>query len=219
MAKPPLIDVKIVRNVIRILDWCYRMGVRDARNAQDEGLCYEFLDKTSKAGVYGFLTDDFTIDWIEWSSRLRLQAMRISLNNPMNEYFRLMGNFNVTYLCCLLPLTQHFYGLGVADFCNAPNGCEMAIFEDKTRVFWTEKGCRAIKLMEYKNLLQAILPALKRRDKQVWDDWADKRASLDRYERAKMPHPKHIAIKPKFYDTYSRAMGLAILRAARGNKD
>lgn len=201
MAKDrPVIDRAVALSTISLMDFCYRKGVEDAHRAGDEGLAREFLDKVSQAGVYGFLNEEgFTMCWKEWTLRLMAQARMTSWNGAMTRYFSLIGSRpNQNYLGAFIPVSQAFYAKGVRDFVDNRDGCDYALFRERTRVFWTAKGLRNVNNRRYIDEIQLCCFDLQRRDSAVWE-------SKTPYEANKLG-----AMKAQHYEWYRRAMGLAL---------
>lgn len=201
MAKDrPVIDRAVALSTISLMDFCYRKGVEDAHRVGDEGLAREFLDKVSQAGVYGFLNEEgFTMCWKEWTLRLMAQARMTSWNGAMTRYFSLIGSRpNQNYLGAFIAVSQAFYAKGVRDFVDNRDGCDYALFRERTRVFWTGQGLRNVNNRRYIDEIQLCCFDLQRRDSAVWE-------SKTPYEANKLG-----VMKAQHYEWYRRAMGLAL---------
>lgn len=200
MSTQPTVTKDTIAKMISLLDWCYRLGVEAAYDLQDEGLAREFVGRTSKPGVYGFLTEEpVYITWQEWTLRLMAKARSTSWSGSMNRYFNAMGRFGANYLSAFLPLTQVFLCKGVNDYYSAPSGADMAMFNSKTRVWWTPKGLRTIKNDEWVSELQMQSYDLERRDAEVWE-------SNTAYEA------KKVALTAKQYCMFRRCVGLVMMK-------
>lgn len=197
--KRPIVTREVVSKMISLLDWCYRMGVESAHNLQDEGMAREFLERTKEPGIYGFLYDNpIYISWQEWTLRLMAKARSTSWSGSMNRYFNAMGRFGANYLSAFLPLTQMFLNKGIQDYISAPSAADMALFNSKSRVWWTPKGLRAINNGEWVSELQMLSYDLERRDNEVWE-------SNTAYEA------KKLALRPSQYQMFRRCVGIVTL--------
>lgn len=198
MATQPIITREVVSKMISLIDWCYRMGVSDAHKQSDEGLVREFCERTKEPGVFGFLTDDFSISWQEFALRLLSKARMTSWNGSMARYMNQMGRYGNNYLSCFLPLAQIWYCKGCKDYADAPTSCDMAVFNGRTRVYWTANGVRKVDNRRYVDELQLETFVLERRDGAV-------REANTEYDAKKAG-----ALKPKHYQYFRTAIGLAL---------
>lgn len=203
MTTQPVINTQIARNIISLVDFCYRKGVNDAYRIADEGLAREFIDKLDEVGVYGFLNDDgVTMGWQEWTLRLMAQSRMTSWNGAMNRYFELMGKLGQNYLGVFIPVSCHFYAKGIEDYLDAPHATDIAVFNGRSRVYWTPNGVKTVKNRQYVDDIMLCCFDLKRRDEAIW--------SHDTIYDAK----KKGALKPTQYDWFIRALGLCMTKKA-----
>lgn len=203
MATQPIIDRGVILRMIGLLDWCYRLGVKHAREMNDEGASREFLDTHNEVGVYGFLSDGLNVGVLEWQLRLQKEARLTSMFGSMYQYFLRMGRYGQNYLSCFLPIAQEWYNLGVQDYIDNPHACDYSVFNGKTRVRWTKKGLQNIKPKEYVEMIQLQCFDLQRKHAAYLTEHADD------YKARK------VAIKEQHWTWYLRAVGLALMT----NKD
>lgn len=199
MAKTqPIVTRDTILRMIGLLDWCYRLGVRQARELNDEGAAREFLDTHNEVGVYGFLSDGLNVGVLEWQLRLQKEARLTSMFGSMYQYFLRMGRFGANYLSCFLPIAQMWHNLGVQDFIDNQHACDWAVFDGKTRVRWTKKGLLNIKPKEYVETIQLQCFDLQRRHieylKQHSDDYKARK----------------IVLSEKQWSWFIRSLGLAL---------
>lgn len=198
MATQPIITKDVITKTISLLDWCYRLGVRQARELNDEGAAREFLDTHNEVGVYGFLSDGLNVGVLEWQLRLQKEARLTSMFGSMYQYFLRMGRFSANYLSCFLPIAQMWHNLGVQDYIDNPHACDWAVFDSKTRVRWSKKGLLNIKAKEYVEMVQLQCFDLQRKHAAYLTEHADD------YKARK------VAIKEQHWTWYIRAVGLAL---------
>lgn len=198
MATQPIIDRNTILKMISLLDWSYRLGVNNAYQANDEGLCRAFIEKTSQPGMYGFITDDYNVGVLEWQLRLTKEARLTSMFGSMYQYFGRMGRFGQNYLSVFLPIAQDFYNKGVQDYCAAPYACDMARFNSARRVWWSPKGLLNVKPREYVETIQLMCFDRQRRDSAYLE------------ENAADYKAQKVALRAQHYDWYIRAVGLSI---------
>lgn len=204
MAKTqPIVTRDTILRMIGLLDWCYRLGVRQARELNDEGAAREFLDTHNEVGVYGFLSDGLNVGVLEWQLRLQKEARLTSMWGSMYRYFNRMGEYGANYLSCFLPVAQMWHNLGVQDYIDNPHACDWAVFDGKTRVWWTKKGLLNIKAKEYVEMIQLQCFDLQRKHAAYFV------AHSDDYKA------RQLILSEKRWLSYIRAVGLALT----SNKD
>lgn len=141
----------IAVGVLSLLDHCYARGVRDACNSKDEMLCREFIDKTDKPGVFGFLWKDrdSRYDLNTWSPRQFItEMMNIAVIDNIqnrNKLFMFLSRIinPSTYHFCLLHIAQEFYKQGILDYLKYPNHAKLyTILDTPTNKIWESNGAK-----------------------------------------------------------------------------
>lgn len=126
------------RAILQLLDDCYKWGVYDAAEAQNQSLCEEYINKYREPGVFGRIKDEYTVDWREWTLTLNHQARVRSYCGAMTKYFDMMGRFGTNYLSALIVAAQEIYIRGLTDYNRKPNRGKVPAFMDKPKVLWDE---------------------------------------------------------------------------------
>lgn len=187
--------------MLSLLDWIYQMGLTDAKDKDDEGLIRELLEQTSQAGVFRFLTDDYTITWQEFALRLMAKARSTAWNGVMNQYFARANKFGANYLSVFYNVAQSFYNLALNDYLEAHGNVDMVMLSSKRRVRLTPKGAlRNVSTQEYVDTIQLCTFDMERRD----------RAALESAESEYKA--KKIVLNPKHYAMFRQAVGLAMMK-------
>lgn len=172
------------------------MGVESARELEDEGLAREFLERTKEPGVYGLLSaTPLYTTWQEWTLRLMSKARSTCWNGAMMQFFNRMGRFGTNYLSAFMPISQMFYNKGISDYLNAPNAVDFALFQSRSRVWWTSKGLKNVNPRQWVDELQLMSFDLERRDAVVW-------------ERETAFMAKKVALTAKQYEMFRRSVGI-----------
>lgn len=191
----------VVLKLLWLLDYCYKLGVTHAEDADDEGLAREFIANTNEAGIYGFLDaerDVTYIGWQEWMLRLQSKAQMSVWNGILTKYFQRLGRFGANYFSAILPLTMRIYCKGVSDWLAAPGAADIEKFKAKQRVWWTEQGLRQYQVQRMADWAKLECFDLERRDAEV-------------LERETVAMGRKIALRPRCYEMFRRAMGLALI--------
>ncbi len=198
MIREVIIDKNKARRIVSLVSWIYNLGVESAAAVNDEGLANEFLERTSQAGVYGFLEDDFSLmDWQEWLLRIKIRIRGGAYYSTLKWYSGLMGAFGANYLSALLPVMQAFYNKGVCDYMNAPGAANVAAFSASSRSLWTPKGVRRIDTEEWIGDIRVCDYNIEHRDTDIWKQLPPHQA-------------KKIALRPNQHKIWRRVMGSAL---------
>lgn len=192
-----------IHSLIGLLDFAYRLGLEDMAQCEDENRPARFLAETERAGVFGFLNEDHTMDWQEWTLRLMSKSRSSYFGTSMSEYYHRAGKFGQNYLSVFINMTQCYYNMAVRDALE----CEVPLTpprlpHDKRRVRLTAKGFyRKVKMRGYVDDMQAMAYRLQRRDEAVWADGGIPGAAKRR-----------TALKATHYRFFMKAVGLAMVK-------
>lgn len=148
------------RAILQLLDDCYKWGVTDAAEVQNQSLCEGYINKYREPGVFGRVTYEYTVDWREWTLTLSHQSRIRSYSGAMSRYFNLMGKFGANYLSALIVAAQEIYIQGLIDYNNRPSRARVPAFMDRPKVRWdstlqpwhTRVMLEDVQMMLYKRL-------------------------------------------------------------------
>lgn len=201
MAAKAIITRGTVTQMVSLLDWVYRLGVDDAASCDDSGRVRELMERTDKAGAYGFLGDDYAITWQEWALRLMAYARGTSWDGAMTRYFTRAGAFGANYLSVFYNVAHGFYLMGVTDYMSARGDVDLALFRAKRRVRLTPQGKpKNFPMRQVVDAIQLMTFDYQRRDERVIAE-----AGSD-YKARK------VALKPNHYGYFRQAVGLAVMK-------
>ncbi|MCM1216529.1 MAG: hypothetical protein NC209_03955 [Alistipes sp.] len=184
-----VVDRSVANMLIRLFAVSYKLGVNDAFAASDEGLCRQHVEQTQQPGYFGRVGDDISHDALYWQIKLKEAVYRSGFYEPLCRYLRNMGRYGHNYLSVALPIAQEFYNRGLTDYCKAPGGCEIALFNDANKAWWTAKGPRNVKTEEYVEQVQLMTF-----QRQHIDEGGD---------------PKKV-LKSRHYELFRRCIGMAL---------
>lgn len=203
-----------IRSMISLLDYVYKLGVSDARDVEDEGLCRLFIQNHTEPGQYGFITDGYDVEELEWQLRLHVRSRLQRQYGVMQTFFASMRKFKANFLSCFLPVAQCFYNKGIKDYIEAPTDCDFNAFCERSRAWWTRKGIKNIKPQEYVDTIQLMCFDLRRRDMRYLlgeaDDWRDADGVISDAKVALFNERRRHCLKPTQYESFICAVGLAL---------
>lgn len=122
--------------VIRLLDYCFKMGVLDAYEAGDDFMVKDWVEARKEDGKYGLLADpDVEYDWRRWRFTLFRWCRLLSLTRAGEGYIDRIRNKN-NFLFAVLPISMHFYLMGAQEWLDYPNPANITIFKNTLRIHW-----------------------------------------------------------------------------------
>ena len=185
----------VLSHVVRLFDEMYRKGYMDAYLVRDDGRIFEFIESTSKVGVYGVLTDGYYMSWFEYKLRLNQHIIKWTRRGVMQQILdgiqrMLAGNMT----SCILPLAQSFYNAGAESYLKYQERIMAITIQTKRRYRVTSAGGKILTDRDVIYEIQQKCLDLKRRDSAVLED---------EYSDYKT---KREAIKPFKYDQFIYAI-------------
>ena len=145
--------------VIRLLDYCFKKGVIDAYEANDDYAVKEWLDARKADGGYGLLSEPGTpFDWRRWRFTLFRWCRLCSLARAGEGYIDMIRNRH-QFLFAVIPLSMRFYLLGIEEWLAYPNSLNMAIFKQTSRIHWKPMAShlRKMKTDDYISYVQEFI--------------------------------------------------------------
>lgn len=109
--------------VLRLFDLCFRQGVFDAYDQDDDYAVREFLEKHKENGGYGLVYDDDNFDWRRWRYTIARWCRENRLGSVGNVYLdspELWKGYK-TFLFAVIPISMRFYLMGVEEWLENPN--------------------------------------------------------------------------------------------------
>ncbi len=123
--------------LIRLFDYCFKQGVIDACNYEDDYFVREWYETKLKSGSYGVLhepDDDF--DWKRWKFTLYRWCRIGRLGSITDSYVSRVHCFKNTFLFAILPITMRFYLEGIAEWLEYPNPTNTVYFMSNKKIHW-----------------------------------------------------------------------------------
>lgn len=170
--------------IIRLLDFCYKRGVVDACEVEDDIAVEEWYRSMIGSGHYGLVCmEEEECDWKRW----RFFLLRWCRENRLSSlgYNYIDGIRKPTgFLYLIIPMTMLFYLLGVKEWLDYPNPLGMAIFKSKVRMRWPKDSLiKNMKNDDYISIIQEFI-----------------------YKLRKNPMVEMKKIQPSTYDNFEIAM-------------
>jgi hypothetical protein len=153
MAKYALINYYSAKGLMALFDSCYKMGVKDAIEVNDDIQASEFCEKMYGAEKFGRIIFDYTYDWREWKYRLCQMVCDLGKYRPQCiRFFETITAYN-NYLACVLPVAMDFYLMGIKDYYKHPFPEGWVRFEHTPYTLWNYNGSRALKMQDFVRIL------------------------------------------------------------------
>lgn len=186
------------KEIIRLLDFCYKKGVVDACGVEDDLAVKDWLDAMHKSGRYGLVDfPDEECDWKRW----RFFLLRWCRENRLSKlgFDYIDGIRKATgFEYVIIPMTMRFYLQGVKEWLEYPNEIGIALFKATTRQRWTPKVPSTMKNMrtdDYISLIQEFIYEFRQYPMvEMEDDFPQ--SCLDNFEYAmwQMTRPRNAKI-------------------------
>lgn len=123
--------------IIRLLDLCFKQGVRDACEMEDDFTAKEWLEEKLADGGYGTLPEkDFEFDWRRWRYTLYRWCREYKLGSVSDVCIDRMDRYRNTMAFVLIPVSMRFYLMGVEEWLEYPNPNNMALFMQNKKTHW-----------------------------------------------------------------------------------
>lgn len=124
--------------IVRLFDICFKQGVIDASELNDNAEARAFLSEHKTAFTFGVLLDDSEYDWKTYRFVLYRWARAHRLTPLAENYIMFIRKPN--YLWPLLPYCMQFYLMGIEEWLAYPNVTRIELFKGETKTHWDPKS-------------------------------------------------------------------------------
>lgn len=121
--------------IIRLFDLCFRHGVFDASDLEDDFSVREFINKHKDNGTFGILGDDLEYDWQMFRFMIYRWARENHMKRLAEEYIIMVRKKD--YLWAILPYCMWFYMLGMKEWLEYPSKRAIELFKTRTKRHWS----------------------------------------------------------------------------------
>ena len=157
---------------IRLFDYCFRQGVFDACEMEDDYAVQEFYDKMMETGGYGLLLEpNDGFNWRRWQHTLYHFCRMGRIGSMTDSYVNLIHRYKNTFVFSLIPMTMRFYLEGIKEWLDYPNPNAMQLFKQTKKQHWTPNlpsHVRTLKTQDYIFILQGFV--YERKEKHYPED-------------------------------------------------
>lgn len=123
--------------VLRLFDYCFKQGVQDAADTEDDYAVKDWLEQRKQNGDYGLLSEpDTPYDWKRWRFTLYRWCRTIRLNTLGEGYIDHIRGFQKNFSFAVLPISMRFYMMGVEEWLDYPNALNLALFWQAPKTHW-----------------------------------------------------------------------------------
>ncbi len=169
---------------IKLFDYCFKQGVLDACELEDDYYARDFLEARLADGGYGLLGEPVEEwNWHHWQNILYRYCRLGRIGKISETYIDRVHRYRNTFVFAILPICMRFYLMGIQEWLDYPNPCNKEIFKQDKRVHWkpVPSYLRRITTADFISLVQDFV-----------------------YER------KHLGLEndlsPRHYDSFAMAM-------------
>ena len=189
---------KTAPEIIRLLDFCYRRGVVDAAEVEDNMAVESWLSDIHKSGRYGLVGfPEEECDWKRWRFFLLRWCRENRLSSLGFDYIDGIRKAS-GYEYLIIPMSMRFYLQGVKEWIEYPNETALIFFKSKPKQRWTNKVPETMKNMkkdDFISLIQEFIYELRQYPMAEMDDFPS--SVLDNFEYAlwEMTRPINVKIR------------------------
>lgn len=129
-----MINRQTARMILKLFDCCFKRGVIDASEVDNEHWCHEFIEARHTQRDFSLLDVTDIYDWKEWRMILA-RWCRYSRNMKLcPEYLDRVYKEN--YYWSIFPIAMDFYILGIQEWLEYPNPYKLELFKFTPSVHW-----------------------------------------------------------------------------------
>lgn len=157
--------------LIRLFDYCFKQGVIDACNYEDDYHVKEWYEEKLKSGSYGVLNEpDDDFDWRRWEFTLYRWCREGRMGSITDTYVSRIHCFRNSFLFAIAPITMRFYLEGIAEWLEYPNPTNTVYFMNTKKIHWKpmKSYLKTIKTDDFISMVQQFV--YERKDKQFEKD-------------------------------------------------
>lgn len=129
-----MINRQTARMILKLFDCCFKRGVIDASEADNEHWCREFIEARRTQGDFSLLDVSDIYDWKEWRMILA-RWCRYTKNMKLCPLY-LDKVYKENYYWSIFPIAMDFYILGVEEWLEYPNPYKIELFRYSASTHW-----------------------------------------------------------------------------------
>lgn len=169
------IDRKIAQQVLRLFDHCFKQGVLDACDFEDNMAARQWVEDRLSDGSFGLLSEVNTkFDWKRWRFVIERWCRDGNIGTLGTVYLDRV-RYRSSYVYAIIPLSMRFYILGVEEWLEYPNNLRIEPFLSEPRIHWkpVDRHLRKITEQDMLSLIQQFI--YERQDKGYPNDMTSSR--------------------------------------------
>lgn len=120
--------------ILRLFDACFKRGVIDACEAEDDYAVRDFISRHKSNWTFGTIQEPAEMDWRTYRFILYRWSREMGCTSFAENYLLMVRKTN--YLWCLLPYCMYFYLMGAEEWIAYPAQPKIGIFKMNKRVHW-----------------------------------------------------------------------------------
>lgn len=131
-----------VSTFLRFFHECYKHGVEDASNVEDQEIREVYIDVMQTTPIFSKIGMEHDIKWNEWGIELLMYSRNLNKRdgNIIRNLIYSVKEYNKGYKCVFLRLCMAFYVKGVRDFNAYPLHQGMEYFLSTDKMFRWKRG-------------------------------------------------------------------------------
>lgn len=129
-----MINRQTAKMILKLLDYCFKKGVEDAFDADNEHWCNEFIERRYAKRDFSLLDVTDSYDWKEWRMILG-RWCRYNRNLKLCPDY-LDRVYSQNFYWSIFPIAMDFYILGIQEWLEYPNPYKLELFKVTSNIHW-----------------------------------------------------------------------------------
>lgn len=147
-------------NILRLFDYCFKQGVKEAMDMEDDYAVKEWVERREENHDYGLLSEPGEgFDWKRWRFTLYRWCRENRLNTIAENYIDRLRVFQGNMTFAIIPISMQFYLMGVGEWLEYPNPLAWAIFSTQAKIHWKPlpKHLKRMNAPDIVNIVQGMV--------------------------------------------------------------
>lgn len=141
-----MINRQTAKMLLKLFETCFKQGVIDACEQDDDYWCREFIEARRTQGDFSLLDVRDSYDWKEW--RMIIGRWCRYTHNLKLCVLYLDKVYTKNFYWSVFPIAMDFYMLGIEEYLEYPNPINLELFKTKSGQHWKPMKTKIMQHMD-----------------------------------------------------------------------
>lgn len=141
-----MINRQTAKMLLKLFETCFKQGVIDACEQDDDYWCREFIEARRTQGDFSLLDVRDSYDWKEWRMIIG-RWCRYTHNLKLCTLY-LDKVYTKNFYWSVFPIAMDFYMLGIEEYLEYPNPINLELFKTKSGQHWKPMKTKIMQHMD-----------------------------------------------------------------------